>query len=53
MEVSVQETNHYMQQDAQARCNILDIPYSQQISMRKLYEFLAIVAQMGYYRSVV
>jgi hypothetical protein len=37
-----------MQQDAQARSSKPDIPYSQQISLRKLYAFLAIVAQMGH-----
>jgi hypothetical protein len=45
--VTVQQTNCYMQQDAKAR-NKPGIPDSQQISMKYLYAFLAIMVQMGH-----
>jgi hypothetical protein len=44
--VTVQEPNCYMQQEIQAR-NKPDIPDSQQISMKGLYEFLAITNYGG------
>jgi hypothetical protein len=47
--VTVQESNRYMQQDAQAR-NKPDITYSQQVSIKDLrvYAFLAVIVQMGH-----
>lgn len=45
--VIVQETNQYMQQDAQAR-NKPDIAYSQQMSIKDLNEFLVVIVQMGH-----
>jgi hypothetical protein len=43
--VIVQETNQYMQQEAQTR-NKPDITYSQKISVKNLYTFLAVIVQM-------
>jgi hypothetical protein len=45
--VIVQETNRYVQQDAQAR-NKQDITYSQRVSAKDLYEFLQVTVQMGH-----
>jgi hypothetical protein len=45
--VIVQETNQYIQQDARAR-NKPDITYSQQISSKDLYAYLAVIVQMGH-----
>jgi hypothetical protein len=45
--VIVQETNQYVQQDAQAK-NKPYIPYSQQIPIKDLYAFLIVIVQMGH-----
>jgi hypothetical protein len=45
--ITVQETNRYIQQDARVR-NKLDIPYCQQISIKDLYAFIAVIVQMGH-----
>jgi hypothetical protein len=45
--VTVQETNRYVQQDAQAR-NKPDVTYSQQVNVKDLYAFLADIVQMGH-----
>jgi hypothetical protein len=45
--VTVQDTNRYMQQDAQER-NIPDIPHSQYLSAKDLQTFLSVIAQIDH-----